>query len=514
LAFAKKYGRAIFYMLALILFWTRAIVFLDPDFGWRLKSGELILKTGIQYKDPFSYTMPSFPYVDHAWLQSLTLSYLFPIVGKIGLALIYSLFVFLAIKISHSTLKSSVKKDLTNIYRKSLGGDFGDFSNFVFLLSISLLFVFFGVRVQILTWVFLALLLKMIFDDILWKKYRLFLPLIFLVWANTHGGFASGLMSFFLVLITRSLREKKVNLYSYFIFIASLLITLVNPYGFGVWREVWSSIVDAKLRWAINEWMPAITMLNLPMIVLGTFSSVFVWKQRKFLKTEEVFLFFFFLVQAVSSRRHLPLLVIAGLPIVTQAIWTFHNQLKNKKSALERIFKAYRWAWLGVLGIVLFQLIFDYAEGISLTEENYYPKSAVYYLKENTPPGQIFTEYGWGGYLIWKIPEKKVFVDGRMPSWRWNAPDGETNSAFDDYTKILGGELDYKKVFDEYNIQVVLWTKPKDDTPLDVYFEKVGNFLTYFGYKKKDFKLVKQLEKDGWEEVYQDETAVVLKKHK
>src|SRR3989344_3864269 len=94
LAFAKKYGRAIFYMLALILFWTRAIVFLDPDFGWRLKSGELILKTGIQYKDPFSYTMPSFPYVDHAWLQSLTLSYLFPIVGKIGLALIYSLFVF------------------------------------------------------------------------------------------------------------------------------------------------------------------------------------------------------------------------------------------------------------------------------------------------------------------------------------------------------------------------------------------------------------------------------------
>lgn len=510
--YLKKFGKVIFYTLTFILFWIKGMIFLDPDFGWRLKTGELILKEGIPFKDPFTYSMPSFPFVDHAWIQSLAFSYLYPAIGKLGLAFVYTFFAFIALKIAHSTLASKVKTDLASVYQKSLDKDLGDFSNFIFLLSASLLFVFFGVRVQIVSWVFLALLLKTIFEEDFWEKYKYFIPLLFLVWANLHGGFASGLISFFVVLIVKSFREKRIDFSAYFIFAASVLVTLINPYGFGVWREVWSSISDSNLRWTINEWMPAITMLNLPLIVLGTFSSVFIWKQRKLLKAEEVALFFLFLIQAIGSRRHIPLLVILGLPIATKAVWSFYNELKSQKPALLRLYQAYRWAWLGVLVIILFQLFFDYSEGISLTEENYYPKDAVLFLKENSPSGQIFTEYGWGGYLIWKMPERKVFIDGRMPSWRFIAPEGETNSAFDDYNRILKGELAYKEIFDKYDIQTVLWTKQKEDTPLDVYFEKAENFLTRFGYKKRDFKLLKQLERDGWIKVYQDDLAVIFQK--
>lgn len=27
----------------------------------------------------------------------------------------------------------------------------------------------------------------------------------------------------------------------------------------------------------------------------------------------------------------------------------------------------------------------------------------------------MFNEYNFGGYLIWQLPEHKVFIDGRMP---------------------------------------------------------------------------------------------------
>jgi hypothetical protein len=41
---------------------------LDPDFGWRVKTGELILQRGIPKIDWYSFTMPDFPWIDHACL--------------------------------------------------------------------------------------------------------------------------------------------------------------------------------------------------------------------------------------------------------------------------------------------------------------------------------------------------------------------------------------------------------------------------------------------------------------
>jgi hypothetical protein len=42
-----------------------------------------------------------------------------------------------------------------------------------------------------------------------------------------------------------------------------------------------------------------------------------------------------------------------------------------------------------------------------------YPQAAVDYLHANRPDGQLFSTYGWGGFLIWALPEYPVFIDGR-----------------------------------------------------------------------------------------------------
>ena len=49
---------------------------------------------------------------------------------------------------------------------------------------------------------------------------------------------------------------------------------------------------------------------------------------------------------------------------------------------------------------------------VEIKKENF-PDKTFTYLKEHKIEGNILNRYGWGGYLIYKMPEKKVFIDGR-----------------------------------------------------------------------------------------------------
>jgi hypothetical protein len=100
-----------------------------------------------------------------------------------------------------------------------------------------------------------------------------------------------------------------------------------------------------------------------------------------------------------------------------------------------------------------------------------------------------------------------------MPSWRREEyPPGETGSAFDDYTDLLNGEIDYKEVFAKYGVDVVLWPVPKAPGFFDILQKRLDEFLLRFGREKRDFNFLEALTKDDWEKVYEDSVAVVYKK--
>jgi len=44
------------------------------------------------------------------------------------------------------------------------------------------------------------------------------------------------------------------------------------------------------------------------------------------------------------------------------------------------------------------------------------PCRAIEKMKDKT--GNVFNTYEWGGFLIWQLPNTKVFADGRMPAWQ------------------------------------------------------------------------------------------------
>lgn len=490
----QKVAGALLLALIFVLFSAVAAIGLDPDFGYRLRNGQYILTEGIPKTDLYSYSMPSFPAVEHAWLTAAIWALLFPISGRVGLAGLSSALALLALIVSASRAKRA-------------------FVGFPFLLAVAVVLPFVGVRVQIVSWMMMAILLRVILDKDTWKKWRIFTPPFFVLWANLHGGFASGLATLFFVVVVRSARLRRLKVGDFAVLVLSFAATLVNPYGFDAWREVWSSISDTSLRFRIAEWMPAIFMADFSMAALITFSFVLIARYRKKFAAEEFFLYLAFLAQSLASRRHLPLWVVVTLPMTVTSLDFFYQEVRTIRNAVSRFKKVYRAAWFGSLGVLILQSALAIRGAFYLSEKAFYPREAVYYLKGELPEGEIFSDYGWGGYLIWKLPQKRVFIDGRMPSWRWEGyPTGETGDAFDDYTALLEGELDFRQVFEKYNVDTLLWPRAKEPGLFDVLQERLDEILTRFGREKKDFDFLEELRAEGWVQVHEDPVAVIYKK--
>src|SRR4030067_1801565 len=86
-----------FFGLTILIYFLKAKNYLDPYFGWSLRLGEFILKNGIPRTDPFSYTMPSYPYVDYEWLTHLGMAKIYSLANFTGLTLIFTFIALVSI---------------------------------------------------------------------------------------------------------------------------------------------------------------------------------------------------------------------------------------------------------------------------------------------------------------------------------------------------------------------------------------------------------------------------------
>ena len=487
------------------LFFIRAISLLDPDFGWHVRMGNQIIEKGIPATDPFSYTMPSFPFVDHEWLTNIAIYSLYSNFGYISLSI-----VFLGIWIA------TVYVTTLNTAGRKLSKNFSFSKRLLFniILMSGFVFIYFGVRPQVISWFFLSLLLYGLLNAPVWNRFRYMAPLLFLVWANAHASFAAGLVTYVFFFVLQCIRKKKTVAVELLIILLSVMATLINPYGARVWGEVWMQLSDTRLRWTIGEWQPTFYIFNPFFMVLFPLSLFILWKQRKTLKLEERGLYLAYLVQGSITARHAPLWMLITVPLVWVALNDYYKIITKIPFAPGR-FSTLAKALTG--GLFITFIIFTahrWLIGGFSKENTFYPVNAVQYLANNQPHGNIFSDYGWGGYLIWKLPEKKVFIDGRMPSWRWEITrESESNDAMRDYDAILADGQSYKTQFVKYQITTVLLPLQRNEqglfTKLDGYIYK---FIGANGATDNQFSLHDQLIRDKWSVVHKDNVSIIYQK--
>ena len=267
-----------------------------------------------------------------------------------------------------------------------------------------------GIRSQIVTYVFflfLAFVLKKIGEGK--QKYIYLIPPLFIVWVNTHIGFFSGFILLFPFSAYSLWRYPKIR-WSRILAIASaisFLATWINPFGWHVYVEIYRHAVS-PLASMIAEWTPpdTITRLSIVLLTAGVFAIRIYFKKIRAL---EMCLLIIFALMSYLSRRNIPffytLFFLDVLHLIPRS-WKIPNEI-----SLPLLSAAIAVAMIARTPATISS--FDW--------KNYCFQGITHYPCELTNKlnlkGNIFTNYEWGGYFIWKQPGTKVFVDGRMPAW-------------------------------------------------------------------------------------------------
>jgi len=534
---------------------------LDPDFGWHLKTGELILERGVPKVDWYSFTMSDFPWINHEWLTDILIYKLYSLFGYKATLLFFLILVSLAFLIF---LESRL---------------------FWYYFGISLLgFLacsgFLGARPQLITILFIALLWKGIrkFLDSD-RKLIYFCPFLFLFWVNLHGGFSAGIFLLFLVLILELFKKssffKKINSRYFpqqkigeqplskiktlfFLFLFSFLATLINPYGLRIYEEVWRSAGDYFLTFHIAEWLPLFfgSFSLSAILFIAFFLSLCFLFHKKIDSTYLIVLsvFFFF---ALFHQRHFFIFIILSLPLFAellfyfwkeinlalskrQTITNFHFKEKKEQKALFKLLYSKKQFRNVIIVLFFVVLVFDFHPFLKEAAKkerllDYPSEGAISYLATLPLSENLLNEYGWGGYLIWKLPQRKLFIDGRMPSWRKG-----DKFVFGDFIKIMEAEGNFSELLEKYKIKIILLKKEhkekflekekqqkerqtcslfwgliscqKGKEKIKSFFLKHPKLFQLLGLNLNKRNLYEELIKRNWKEVYEDETVIILRK--
>jgi hypothetical protein len=279
---------ALFLLITFSFFLDSALSFIDPDFGWHLRFGKLIATNGIPFTDPFSYSMPSYKFVNHEWLTDRILSSVYrPETGTF----IASIFVFITI------LAFFLQFSLLPL------------TKWTFLLYFCTLFsikMFVGIRPQVISWLFFSFIWYLIYNEKRWQRWRLLVPFVFLLWGNLHGGFPMGIALLIVQSIAQFWKIKRIPIADSLITLLSIGATFINPYGVFLWAEIFVSVLDPSLRWTVQEWLPAPMTAHLILWLYVTCSAVLVFLYRKNLSYVSLFVYIFYLFAGLSSIRHIP----------------------------------------------------------------------------------------------------------------------------------------------------------------------------------------------------------------
>lgn len=468
------------WILLLALLFVLALRFpSDPDMGWHLRNGADLLKDfNLVGGDIYSWTMAGYPWVPHEWLTDILMTIINNSFGLWGLVIIFTTLIAYLFYFAAGIFK-------TNKITQAI----------IAIIALSVSYNIIGIRPQMVTLLGVAVVLYILFkardtDNI---KLIRWLPLVMLLWVNLHGGFgvafiiiATFLFAEFIKIILlaktkikkdrdKILSIKQIKNISIFTGI-SFLATLINPSGWKVYLEIYQTFSDREILNSISEWIsvslyhPASYNFAILAVIILVLLFINKWKVDITKLILAMVIFYF----STTSWRHVPLFAIVAIPLLAEQIsYVIGDELKafSKHIFMPTIV-------LIMMVIVSGNYYTNYSAGLS-DETIYanlgnYPYGAVEYMKANDVGNRLLNEYNWGGYLIWKYPQEKVFIDGRMAIWKWDDLEifKETKLVLGDHRQnVLDG-------LDRWNIDHILTTPGH---PIRTILKKEENWQQVYG---------------------------------
>ncbi len=436
---------------------------LDTDIWWHLANGRYILGHGIPTTDVYSFTAVGHAWVVHEWLADVAMYLAYGLVGISGLILLAAV---------------AVAAGEFLVLRLLRAGGLGQTS----AVAVGILLAVasapsWGPRPQLLNFVFTALL------TLILLRYRrrpgrwvLWLPALFVVWANLHSGYVVGVGLMLVFWVGEVAQARLVGLASgraegvpllgrtelrrlLLSAAGGLLAGLLTP---GTYRTVWfalGTLSSQRIQSLIVEWAsPDFHSISgqalLLVLLLMVAGSLGMGRSGARVDASYLLLGLAGLTLGLTSQRHVPIFAASGAPLIGQLVSSLlaglgarPRVLRHTSAATARINLAIAallvlagaaYTWNGVSpGAV------DRAVAASA------PTDATEYLLAHRPPGQLFNTYNFGGYLDWRAyPTYHVFIDGRTEVYG--------DAVFDQYLSVEFLSGGFESTLDHYGVNTVM----------------------------------------------------------
>jgi hypothetical protein len=371
--------------IVLLAFGTKAAV--DTDIWGHMRFGlDLLATHTLPVVDRYSFTSAQ-PWVNHEWLSDGLFAVAYARGGLPGLVFLRLLSLGVALVVLNRGLRHVSWPLRDGLIAAAV------------LMSLPLLGT---VRPQIFSFPLYALTLVALVEDVAW------LPLVFAVWANLHGGWLIGLGA---VVVRTAVGPTKRRV---IVAIACAAATLATPFGFSLW---WS-LADAISRgWAdIVEWQP-IWRLSYgvqDVILWSIAATTAAWVRYRKL-TVPAWQWIWTIAVAIAAarvRRHVPFFTLTVVLLLLSHLRVAGVDFSKQRLTpqVAGIFAVPLLAAFYIAGVLLQETVTCLPDVPRVEPE----VAAVRFIESQNLRGRVLMWFNWGLYAVWQVGDRlQVSYDNR-----------------------------------------------------------------------------------------------------
>jgi hypothetical protein len=461
----------------------------DTDTWWHLAAGRyMVAQRAFFSADPFSHTFNG-----TAWY--------YPKLGEIFLYGLYALGGWAALSLAVAGL---VTASFWLVWRQIEANPF--VAAFSVVLGAIVSSVVWVARPQMISFLLTALTAYLLHR---FKRHngRLlpWLPLVMVLWANVHGGFAIGLMLMLAYLLGETVNHltgheddpviPASRLKHLLLVIGlSLAAVAVNPYTWRMWLYPFQTVGIDALRDFIQEWQSPNFHLPYvqPFAVMLLLILAAMARSRRSADWTDLALVGMWAMSALFAARNIAIFGLVTAPILARyadtawirqwEIWGYARPPFSAPGRLKphRIELTLNWLLLTlIVAAALVKIYLPLTPTANLTaEQDSLPYGAVEFIRQHQPPGPMFNSYNWGGYFIFKLwPAYPVYIDGRTDLY--------DDAFIRRYLGVMLADDDWAQVLADDGIRLVVI---EQNSVLDKFLRRDS----------------------GWRELYRDDMAVIF----
>jgi hypothetical protein len=362
----------------------------DPDTYWHLASARWMVEHGaILRTDVFSSTVAGQPYSVGEWLGQLALYGAYALSGWAGLAVLRASLVAVA---AFFLTRAAMRVAPTA------------FALAIAAFALALSEISWTDRPQLFSLALFPLLLDLLLAARAGKPRLLAaVPPLLLLWTNLHGGYALGL-ALVAIFAAEAVLLRRAAVAFVAAAVCALVASFIDPGSLGLGAA--AAHAASPPRFIVEEAPPdvlkpagfvfalfALGALALALARGGTLLDALLLAPLLWL--------------GLSAQRQMTYFVFAATPFIASGA----AELWSRWRPVAR-FRLPRPALTGIGVGLAAVLVASLATAPFAPNESSYPQVARGALASTS--GNLLNEYDWGGYLIWREPERPVFIDGRL----------------------------------------------------------------------------------------------------